>query len=66
MEFPRLASFIATSNMNDILTDPSGNRRFIGIELTGPIDVSVRPNHQQLFAQALVALGNGEKCYFDA
>lgn len=31
-----------------------------------PIDVSVRPNHQQLFAQALVALGNGEKCYFDA
>ena len=65
-EFPRLASFIATSNMNDILTDPSGNRRFIGIELTGPIDVSVRPNHQQLFAQALVALGNGEKCYFDA
>lgn len=66
MEFPRLASFIATSNMNDILTDPSGNRRFIGIELTGPIDVSVRPNHQQLFAQAIVALGNGEKCYFDA
>ncbi|MDA6840545.1 hypothetical protein OSL57_27900, partial [Escherichia coli] len=52
--------------MNDILTDPSGNRRFIGIELTGPIDVSVRPNHQQLFAQALVALGYGEKCYFDA
>ena len=66
MEFPRLASFIATSNMNDILTDPSGNRRFIGIELTGPIDVSVRPNHQQLFAQALKALDNGERSYFDA
>ena len=66
MEFPRLASFIATSNMNDILTDPSGNRRFIGIELTGPIDVSVHPNHQQLFAQALKALDNGERSYFDA
>ena len=66
MEFPRLASFIATSNMKDILTDPSGNRRFIGVELTGPIDVSVRPNHQQLFAQALAALHNGEKSYFDA
>ena len=66
MEFPRLASFIATSNMKDILSDPSGNRRFIGVELTGPIDVSVRPNYQQLFAQALAALHNGEKSYFDA
>ncbi len=65
VEFPRLASFIATSNMTDILSDPSGNRRFIGIELTGPIDVSVRPNYQQLFAQALTALDNGEKSYFD-
>ena len=66
MEFPRLASFIATSNMKDILSDPSGNRRFIGVELTRPIDVSVRPNYQQLFAQALSALNNGEKSYFDA
>ena len=66
MDFPRLASFIATSNMKDILSDPSGNRRFIGVELTGPIDVSVRPNYQQLFAQALSALNNGEKSYFDA
>lgn len=65
-EFPRTASFIATSNMDDILTDPSGNRRFIGIELTGPIDVSVRPNYQQLFAQAEKAIWNEEKTYFDA
>ena len=36
-EFPRTASFIATSNMDDILTDPSGNRRFIGIEQTALI-----------------------------
>lgn len=65
-EFPRTASFIATSNMDDILTDPSGNRRFISIELTGPIDISVRPNYQQLFAQAEKAICNGEKTYFDA
>ena len=64
-EFPRTASFIATSNVDDILSDPSGSRRFIGIKLTGPIDVSVKPNHKQLFAQALAALHNGEKCYFD-
>ncbi len=64
-DFPRTASFIATSNIDDILSDPSGSRRFIGVRLTGPIDVSVKPNHRQLFAQALAALDNGEKCYFD-
>lgn len=62
---PRTASFIATSNIDDILSDPSGSRRFIGVKLTGPIDVSIKPNHQQLFAQALVALDKGEKCYLD-
>ena len=65
-EFPRMASFIATSNMEDILFDPSGNRRFLGVELTGPIDVSQLPNYEQLYAQALSALQAGEKTYFDA
>ena len=65
-EFPRMASFIATSNMEDILSDPSGNRRFLGVELTGPIVVSQLPNYEQLYAQALAALQAGEKTYFDA
>ena len=65
-EFPRLASFIATSNITDILADPSGNRRFLGVELTGPIDVSGRLNYEQLYAQAMQALEQGEKSYFDA
>ena len=65
-EFPRMASFIATSNMEDILSDPSGNRRFLGVELTGPIDVSQLPNYEQLYAQDLAALQAGEKTYFDA
>ena len=65
-DFPRTASFIGTSNIDDVLSDPSGSRRFIGVKLTGPIDVSTRPNHKQLFAQALAALERGEKCYFDA
>mgnify|MGYP002671995515 FL=1 len=65
-EFPRLASFIATSNMTDILADPSGNRRFLGVELTGPIEVSGRLNYEQLYAQAMQALEQGEKSYFDA
>ena len=65
-EFPRMASFIATSNMEDILSDPSGNRRFLGVELMRPIDASQRPNYEQLYAQALSALRAGEKTYFDA
>lgn len=64
-ELPRKASFIATSNMTDILSDPSGNRRFIGIELTAPIDTSRVPDHRQLFAQALQLLRNGCRSWFD-
>lgn len=64
-DFPRLASFIATTNMPDVLADPSGNRRFIGVELTGPIDVSVRPNHEQIYAQAQALLDEGIPYWFD-
>ena len=64
-DVPRTASFIATSNMTDILADPSGNRRFIGIELTAPIDVSRMPNHRQLYAQALHLLRHGRRAWFD-
>ena len=48
-----------------MLTDPSGGRRFLGVELTGPIDVSRRPNHEQLFAQALQAIDNREPYFFN-
>lgn len=36
-EIRRYASFIGTSNQKDLLTDPSGSRRFICIEVSGPI-----------------------------
>lgn len=64
-EFQRLASFIATANMTDILSDPSGNRRFIGIELTGPIDLSRPINHAQLYAQALELIDQNEPYWLD-
>ena len=63
-DFPRRASFIATTNQADVLADPTGNRRFLGVELTGPIDVSTPPNHEQLYAQAMHALSRHEPCYF--
>ena len=63
-DFPRRASFIATTNQADVLADPTGNRRFLGVELTVPIDVSTPPNHEQLFAQAMQALHQHESYYF--
>ena len=63
-DFPRRASFIATTNQADVLTDPSGSRRFLSVELTGPIDVSTPPNHEQLYAQAMQALHQHEPYYF--
>ena len=63
-DFPRRASFIATTNLADVLADPSGSRRFLSVELTGPIDVSTPPNYEQLYAQAMRALHQHEPYYF--
>ena len=64
-EVARLASFIATTNMADVLHDPTGNRRFLGIEVTGDINVSQTPNYPQLFAQAQAELNGGARYWFD-
>ena len=58
------ASFIATCNNYDLLTDPTGSRRFICIEISGTIDNSTSINYEQLYAQAVAALKNGERYWF--
>ena len=60
----RYASFIATCNNYDLLTDPTGSRRFICIEISGTIDNSTSINYEQLYAQAVAALKNGERYWF--
>ena len=65
-ELPRLASFIATSNMWDVLTDPSGSRRFFVVNLTAPIDTDFRPDYEQLYAQAVDAVQRNEPRWLDA
>ena len=64
-EMRRYASFIGTSNQKDLLSDPSGSRRFICIEVTGPIDTNVSINYRQLYAQALNAVAKGERYWLD-
>ena len=60
----RMASFIATSNRRHLLSDESGSRRFICVELKHAIDVTTPINHAQLYAEALTALDSGERCWF--
>ncbi|MDR1883026.1 MAG: DUF3874 domain-containing protein [Prevotella sp.] len=61
----RYGVFIATCNNTDLLTDPTGSRRFLCIAIEGKIDKRLRINHDQLYAQALAAIRNGERYWFD-
>ena len=62
---PRMASFIGTSNRKDLLTDPSGSRRYFCTEIKEKIDCSPL-EHKQLFAQLKAELENGERYWFTA
>ena len=65
LELRRYASFIATSNQKDLLTDPTGSRRFICIEVLGTIDTNRAIDYEQLYAQAMYELDHGERYWFD-
>ena len=60
----RYSTFIATCNHLDLLTDPTGSRRFICIEIDGQICNDTAIEHDQLYAQALWALRQGERYWF--
>ena len=61
----RIASFIATANVSDVFSDPSGCRRFIAVTLTGPIRLPEHIDYEQLYAQAVAELGAGRRYWFD-
>lgn len=60
---PRIASFIGTSNRKDLLTDPTGSRRFICVE----VEQSINCNDlriDQIYAQLKHELESGERFWF--
>ena len=59
-QLPRIASFIGTSNQKELLTDTTGSRRFLCVEVKGKIDCT-RPNYAQLYAQLKAELLAGER-----
>lgn len=60
---PRIASFIATSNQKELLTDPTGSRRFLCVEVFKKIDCSPI-DHAQLYAQLKHELQAGARYWF--
>ncbi|WP_239058222.1 VapE domain-containing protein [Bacteroides sp. 214] len=56
---PRLSSFIGTSNRRDLLTDPTGSRRFICIEVRDTI-ACTNIDHAQIYAQLMAELNAGK------
>lgn len=62
LNLPRMASFIGTSNRRDILSDPSGSRRFLCWEVEDNIDCSPI-EHDQLFAQLHYELEHGARTW---
>ena len=64
-QLPRIASFIGTSNQKELLTDTTGSRRFLCVEVKGKIDCT-RPDYAQLYAQLKEELQNGERYWFSS
>ena len=62
-QLPRIASFIGTSNQKELLTDTTGSRRFLCVEVREKIDCS-GIDHTQLYAQLKAELLNGERYWF--
>jgi len=61
---PRLASFIATTNSRQLLSDPTGSRRFLCVEVVHMI--SEEPiEHKQLYAQLKQEVLDGERDYLN-
>ncbi|WP_158608316.1 VapE domain-containing protein [Alloprevotella sp. OH1205_COT-284] len=62
LSLSRTASFIATSNERELLTDLTGSRRFLCIEISKPVDCTPI-DHAQLFAQLRDEVVRGEPTY---
>ena len=61
---PRIASFIGTSNSDALLSDPTGSRRFLCIEIDESIDVDTPIEYAQLYAQCTAMLERGARHHF--
>ena len=65
-EHPHLASFVASVNGNDFLTDPTGSRRFLPFEvLSINIERAKAISMDNVYAEAKALLKSGFRYWFD-
>ena len=65
-EHPHLASFVASVNGNDFLTDPTGSRRFLPFEvLSIEIERAKAISVDNVYAEAKALLKSGFRYWFD-
>ena len=65
-EHPHLASFVASVNGNDFLTDPTGSRRFLPFEvLSIDIEGAKSISMDSVYAEAKALLSAGFRYWFD-
>ena len=65
-EHPHLASFVASVNGNDFLTDPTGSRRFLPFEvLSIDIERAKAISMNNVYAEAKALLKSGFRYWFD-
>ena len=65
-EHPHLASFVASVNGNDFLTDPTGSRRFLPFEvLSIDIERAKAISMDKVYAEAKALLNAGFRYWFD-
>ena len=57
----RYASFIGATNEQMPLTDPTGSRRFVCVPIDGDIDFLTPVQHDQLYAQLVQEIRQGER-----
>ena len=62
---PRIASFIGTSNREDLLVDRTGSRRFLCVSLEHAIDCTTPVEYEQLYAQLKAEILSGERSWFN-
>ena len=62
---PRIASFIGTSNVRELLVDHTGSRRFFCVEVDHKIDCSPI-EYAQLYAQLKFMVEHGERYWYTA
>jgi predicted P-loop ATPase len=65
-EYPHLASFMASVNGNDFLTDPTGSRRFLPFEVIN-IDITAAKliNMDNVFSEVMWLLDNRYRYWFN-